>query len=164
MRIAQEAGAPTRLIETVVAVNDARKAANAARVITAIGGDVRGRTIAVWGLTFKAETDDMRDSPAIPLVARLEADGARVRVFDPEGMEQARPLLPGRIDWCESALAAAEGADALVVVTEWKQFRDVGPAALAEAMAGRLVVDLRNLLNAASLRAAGFTVRGVGKA
>ena len=162
VRIAQEAGAPTRLIETVVAVNDARKAANAARVIAAMDGEVRGQTIAVWGLTFKAETDDMRDSPALPLVARLEADGARVRVFDPEGMEQARPLLPGRIAWCDSALAAAEGADALVLVTEWKQFRDVAPAALAGAMRGRVVVDLRNLLDAASLRTAGFTVRGVG--
>jgi UDPglucose 6-dehydrogenase len=160
VRIAQEAGAPTRLIETVVAVNDARKAANAARVIAAMGGDVRGRTIAIWGLTFKAETDDMRDSPAIPLVARLEADGAHVRVFDPEGMEQARPLLPGPIAWCDGALAAAEGADALVVVTEWKQFREVDPAALARAMRGTLVVDL---LDARALRDAGLDVRGVGR-
>ncbi len=164
VRIAQEAGAPTRLIETVVAVNDARKAANAARVIAAMGGDVRGRTIAVWGLTFKAETDDMRDSPAIPLVARLEADGARVRVFDPEGMEQARPLLPGRVAWCDNPLDAAAGAEAVVVVTEWPQFRAVAPAALAGAMAGRVVVDLRNLLDADALRAAGLVVSGIGRA
>ena len=163
VRIAQEAGAPTRLIETVVAVNDARKAANAARVIAAMGGDVRGKTIAVWGLTFKSETDDMRDSPAIPLVARLDGDGARLRVFDPQGMEQARPLLPGRIEWCDDALAAARGADALVVVTEWKQFRDISAAALLAAMAGRVVVDLRNLLDEAALLEAGFAVVGIGK-
>lgn len=164
VRIAQEAGAPTRLIETVAAVNDARKAANAARVIAALGGEARGKRVAVWGLTFKAETDDMRDSPAIPLVARLEADGARVRVFDPQGMEQARPLLPGRIDWCDSALDAARDADALVVVTEWKQFRDVAPAALAAAMKERVVIDLRNLLDRAALADAGFTVHGIGRA
>ena len=95
VRIAQDAGAPSRLVETVVAVNDARKAGMAARIVAAAGGSVRGRTVGVLGLTFKPETDDMRDSPAVPIVARLVEDGATVRAFDPEGMEQARPLLPG---------------------------------------------------------------------
>ena len=95
VRIAQDAGAPIRLVETVVAVNDARKAGMAMRVIAACGGSVRGKTIGVLGLTFKPETDDMRDAPAMPIVSRLVEDGAVVRAFDPEGMEQARPLLPG---------------------------------------------------------------------
>src|SRR5271165_3256445 len=123
MRIAQDAGAPTRLVETVVAVNDARKAGMAMRVIAACGGSVRGKTIGVLGLTFKPETDDMRDSPAIPIVARLVEDGATVRAYDPEGMVQARPMLPPDVQYCADAPEAASGADALVLITEWNEFR-----------------------------------------
>ena len=94
VRIAQDHGAPSRLIEAVVAVNDARKASMAARIVALAGGSVRGRTIGVLGLTFKPETDDMRDAPSIPIVGRLVEDGATVRTFDPEGMDQARPMLP----------------------------------------------------------------------
>src|SRR5271165_3992883 len=122
MRIAQDAGAPTRLVETVVAVNDARKAGMAMRVIAACGGSVRGKTIGVLGLTFKPETDDMRDSPAIPIVARLVEDGATVRAYDPEGMVQARPMLPPDVQYCADAPEAASGADALVLITEWNEF------------------------------------------
>ena len=128
MRIAQDAGAPTRLVETVVAVNDARKAGMAMRVVAACGGSVRGKTIGVLGLTFKPETDDMRDAPAIPIVSRLIEDGATVRAFDPEGMDQARPLLPGAVVYCRDALDAAAGADALVLITEWNEFRALSPA------------------------------------
>jgi UDPglucose 6-dehydrogenase len=163
MRIAQEAGAPTRLVETVVAVNDARKAGMAARVIAACGGSVRGKTVAVLGLTFKPETDDMRDSPAIPIVARLAEDGAAVRAFDPEGMEAARPLLPPGIAYCRDALDAAQGADALVLVTEWNQFRALSPSRLAAAMRGRVLVDLRNVYDPAEMRAAGFAYHGIGR-
>ncbi|HLB98183.1 MAG TPA: UDP-glucose/GDP-mannose dehydrogenase family protein, partial [Acetobacteraceae bacterium] len=145
MRIAQDAGAPTRLVETVVAVNDARKAGMAMRVVAACGGSVRGKTIGVLGLTFKPETDDMRDSPAIPIVSRLVEDGATVRAFDPEGMEQARPLLPGAVVYCRDALDAAAGADALVLITEWNEFRALSPARLREAMRGQVMVDLRNV-------------------
>ena len=123
VRIAQDHGAPSRLIEAVVAVNDARKASMAARVVAAAGGSVRGRTIAVLGLTFKPETDDMRDAPSIPIVGRLVEDGATVRAFDPEGIEQARPLLPEQVIYCRDALDAAQGADVLVIVTEWNEFR-----------------------------------------
>lgn len=163
VRIAQEAGAPSRLVETVVAVNDARKSGMAARIIAACGGAVRGRTIAVLGLTFKPETDDMRDSPAIPIVARLAEDGAVVRVFDPEGMAAAKLLLPNNVVWCTDALDAAQGADATVLVTEWNQFRALSPARLAAAMRGRVLVDLRNIYDPVAMRQAGLVYHGIGR-
>jgi UDPglucose 6-dehydrogenase len=162
VRIAQEASAPSRLIEAVVAVNDARKAGMSARVIAACGGDVRGKAIAVLGLTFKPDTDDMRDSPSLPIVARLVEDGAKVRAYDPQGMEAARPLLPGGTEYAASAEAALDGADAAVVVTEWGEFRALAPAALRRLMAGDVVVDLRNVFDAAAMQAAGFRYHGIG--
>ncbi|MBN8889126.1 MAG: UDP-glucose/GDP-mannose dehydrogenase family protein [Rhodospirillales bacterium] len=163
VRIAQEAGAPSRLIETVVAVNDARKAGMSARILAACGGSVRGKVIAVLGLTFKPETDDMRESPAVPIVSRLAEDGATVRAFDPEGMEQARPLLPPSVAYCRDAMDAATGADALVVVTEWNEFRALAPERLLAAMRGTVVVDLRNVYDPAAMRAAGFAYHGIGR-
>jgi UDPglucose 6-dehydrogenase len=162
-RIAQDAGAPSRLVETVVAVNDARKASMAARIIAACGGSVRGKTVAVLGLTFKPETDDMRDAPSIPIVSRLVEGGATVRAFDPEGMEQARPLLPDSVVYCRDALDAASGADALVVVTEWNEFRALSPSRLKKAMQGSVIVDLRNVYDPAAMRAAGLSYVGVGR-
>jgi len=163
VRIAQDHGAPSRLIEAVVAVNDARKASMAARIVAAAGGSVRGRTIAVLGLTFKPETDDMRDAPSVPIVGRLVEDGATVRAFDPEGMEQAKPLLPSEVIYCRDALDAAQNADLLVVITEWNEFRAIEPQRLREAMRGNLVVDLRNLYEPAAMRAAGFTYSSIGR-
>ena len=163
MRIAQEFGAPSRLVEAVVSVNDARKAGMATRVITACGGSVRGKTIAVLGLTFKPETDDMRDAPSVPIVARLVGDGATVRVFDPEGMDQAVPLLPRSVAYCQNALEAASGADALVLVTEWNEFRALAPERLAAAMRGQVVVDLRNVYDPPAMRAAGFDYHCIGR-
>lgn len=163
VRIAQEAGSPSRLVETVVAVNDARKSGMASRIIAACGGVVRGRTIAVLGLTFKPETDDMRDSPAIPIVARLVEDGATVRVFDPEGMTAAKPLLPANVVWCTDALDAAKGADATVLVTEWNQFRALSPARLAAAMRGHVLVDLRNIYDPVAMRQSGLVYHGLGR-
>jgi UDPglucose 6-dehydrogenase len=163
VRIAQDHGTPSRLIEAVVAVNDARKASMAARVIAAAGGTVRGKTIAIFGLTFKPETDDMRDAPAIPIVGRLAEDGATIRTFDPAGMEQARPLLPDTVMYCRDALDAAQGADLLVVVTEWNEFRAIAPERLREAMRGDLVVDLRNMYERASMEAAGFRYQSIGR-
>lgn len=162
VRIAQEAGAPSRLVEAVVAVNDARKASMSARVIAACGGNVRGKSIAVLGLTFKPDTDDMRDSPSIPIVARLVEDGANVRVFDPQGMDQARPMLPPGTLYAPSAEAALDGADALVVVTEWDVFRRLSPEVLREAMAGNVVVDLRNIFDPQAMAAQGFAYHGIG--
>jgi UDPglucose 6-dehydrogenase len=164
MRIAQDFGAPARLVETVVAVNDARKAGMATRVIAACGGSVRGKTIAVLGLTFKPETDDMRDAPSIPILWRLAEDGAEIRAFDPEGMAQARPLLPASVAYCRDALDAASGAHALVLITEWNEFRALAPERLASVMRGRVVVDLRNVYDPLAMREAGFDYHGVGRA
>jgi len=125
---------------------------------------VRGKTVAVLGLTFKPETDDMRDSPSIPIVGRLVGDGATIRAFDPEGMEQAVKFMPEGVQYCQNALDAAQGADVLVVITEWNEFRAMDPARLAQAMRGRVVVDLRNIYDPAAMRAAGFTYSGIGRA
>jgi len=162
-RIAQDAGAPTRLIETVVAVNDARKSNMAMRVIQAAGGSVRGKTVALLGLTFKPETDDMRDAPSISIASRLAGEGAILRAFDPEGIEQARPVMPKETVYCTSALDAAQGADVLVLITEWNEFRAITPAQLTQAMAGRVVVDLRNVYEPAAMQAAGFAYHSVGR-
>ncbi|HEY5301209.1 MAG TPA: UDP-glucose/GDP-mannose dehydrogenase family protein [Acetobacteraceae bacterium] len=163
MRIAQDSGAPIRLVETVVAVNDSRKAGMATRVITACGGSVRGKTIAVLGLTFKPETDDMRDAPSVPIIARLIGDGAKVRAFDPEGMDQAVKVLPADVAYCQNALEAASGADALVLVTEWNEFRALAPERLAVAMRGRVIVDLRNVYEPGAMREAGFNYHCIGR-
>ena len=163
VRIAQEAGAPSRLVETVVAVNDARKSGMAARIVAACGGSVRGKTIGVLGLTFKPETDDMRDSPSLPIVSRLVEDGALLRCFDPEGMAAARPLLPGAVEYCRDAMDAASGAEVLVLITEWNEFRALAPAKLASAMRGRVVVDLRNVYDPVAMRHAGLAYHSIGR-
>ena len=164
MRIAQDAGAPSRLVETTVAVNDARKAGMAARDG---GGDAAAacaaRRSAVLGLTFKPETDDMRDSPAIPIVSRLVEDGATVRAYDPEGATQAIPLLPSGVVYAEDAMDAADGADALVVITEWNEFRALSPERLKAAMKGAVLVDLRNVYDPVAMRQAGFAYHGIGR-
>ena len=163
VRTAQDYGAPARLVETTVAVNEARKSSMAMRVITACGGSVRGKTIAILGLTFKPETDDMRDAPAVSIVSRLIGDGAVVRAFDPEGMAQARLHLPEAVHYCRDAIDAATGADALVLITEWNEFRALAPSRLASVMQGRVVVDLRNVYDPVAMREAGFSYHGVGR-
>ncbi len=163
MRIAQDWGAPSRLVEATVSVNDSRKSSMAARVIQAAGGSVHGKTIAVLGLTFKPETDDMRDAPSLPIVSRLAEEGAAIRAYDPVGMEQARPMLPGSVTYCTDAYDAATGADILVLITEWNEFRALAPAKLREVMAGGLMMDLRNVFDPAAMRAAGFDYRGIGR-
>ncbi|WP_298215253.1 UDP-glucose/GDP-mannose dehydrogenase family protein [Acidocella sp.] len=163
MRIAEEAGAPSRLIRSVVAVNDARKAGLAARVAAACGGDIRGKRIGVLGLAFKPETDDMREAPSLPLIQGLVARGAEVAAFDPAAMETARPLLPEAARLAASAAEALSGADALVLITEWNEFRALSPARLKELMRGNVVVDLRNVFDPEALRAAGFVYAGVGR-
>ncbi len=164
MRIAQEAGASSRLVEATVQVNDARKASMAARIMSACGGTVRAKTIAVFGLTFKPETDDMRDAPSIPIVHRLVENGAQVRAFDPAGMEAARPLLPERgLTYCSDALDAATGADAILVLTEWNEFRALSPERLRGLMAGRVVIDLRNIYDPAAMQAAGLAYSSIGR-
>lgn len=163
MRISQDWGAPSRLVETTVAVNEARKAGMAARIVAASGGSIQGKTVAVLGLTFKPETDDMRDAPSVPIVARLTEEGAAIRAFDPVGMEHARPLLPESVAYCQDAYDALAGADVAVVVTEWNEFRALSPARVRETMRGRVVVDLRNVFDPAAMTAAGLSYQGVGR-
>jgi UDPglucose 6-dehydrogenase len=162
VRIALDHDVPLRIVEAVLAVNDNRKRAMARKVASALGGMLRGKTIAVLGLTFKPDTDDMREAPSIPLVTGLLDMGARVRAFDPVGMEQARRELPD-ITYCEDAYACAEGADALVIVTEWVQFRALDLDRLKGAMKQAVVVDLRNIYRPEEMIARGFAYESVGR-
>ena len=134
----------------------------ARRVLTALDGSVRGRTVAVLGLTFKPNTDDTRESPAFPLITALHDLGATVRAYDPAGMEQAKPHLPTVI-YCRNIYDAAEGADAVVIATEWEQFRALDFGRLKNLMARPVMVDLRNIYRADEVRRAGFRYVGVGQ-
>ena len=162
LRTADEAGVAQRIVSTVVDVNDRRKEAMAGRVREALGGSLEGKAIGVLGLTFKPNTDDMRDAPSIPLVRGLLEGGASVTAFDPVGREQAEPLLPG-ISFAASAEEVANGADALVIVTEWDEFRALDLAELAGRMRGKVLVDLRNIYDRADAEEAGLIYRGVGR-
>ncbi len=162
-RTAQDYGAPVRLVETTIAVNDARKEQMAARVVAACGGSVEGKVVAVLGLAFKPETDDMRDSTALVLVPQLVAAGATVRAFDPAAVANARPLLPAAVHYAESALDAAQGADCLVLLTEWNEFRALAPERLKAAMRGDVLQDLRNVYDPEAMRAAGFRYGSIGR-
>ena len=163
LRTADEAGVQQRIISTVVSVNDDRKEAMAGRVRDALGGSLDGKTIGLLGLTFKPNTDDMRDAPSIPLVKGLLAGGARVVAYDPVGREQAEPLL-GDIEYAETAEAVADGADAVVVVTEWDEFRGLDLDDLVARMRGRVLVDLRNIYDRGDAARAGLVYHGIGRA
>ena len=161
-KTAQDHGMPLRIVETVVAVNDQRKRAMARKVIRACGGSVRGKTIALLGLTFKPDTDDMREAPSLAIAAGLQDGGARVRAYDPEGIEQARPLLPA-VTFAEDAYSCAEGADAVVIVTEWNAFRALDLKRLRAAMRTPVLVDLRNIYDPVAAAQHGFAYQGVGR-
>jgi UDPglucose 6-dehydrogenase len=162
VKTAQDAGAPLRIIETVVDVNDRRKRAMAERIVAACGGSVSGKTIAVLGLTFKPNTDDMRDAPSLDIVPALLKAGARVRAYDPEGMDEARKLLPG-IEYAPSALAAMEGADAMALLTEWNEFRALAPQKIKSLLRRPVVVDLRNVYAPREMAAAGISYSSIGR-
>jgi UDPglucose 6-dehydrogenase len=162
IKIGQDHAAPLRLVETVAAVNEQRKRAMARKVAAALGGQVRDKCIAVLGLTFKPDTDDMREAPSIALITALHDLGAHVRAYDPAGMENARALL-GEVTYCEDAYACAEGADALVIVTEWEQFRALDLPRLKEIMARPIVVDLRNIYRRDEMVRYGFNYVAVGQ-
>jgi UDPglucose 6-dehydrogenase len=153
---------PLRIVEAVLGVNDNRKRAMARKVSRALGGNLRGKTVAVLGLTFKPDTDDMREAPSIPLITGLLDMGAKVRAYDPVGMAQAKRELPD-ITYCDDAYACAEDADALVIVTEWVQFRALDLPRLKATMKQPVVVDLRNVYRAEEMAAAGFAYEGVGR-
>ncbi|CAO4132826.1 UDP-glucose dehydrogenase family protein [Methylorubrum extorquens] len=161
VKTAQDYGTPVRIVETVVAVNDQRKRAMARKVIAACGGSVRGKRVALLGLTFKPNTDDMRDAPSLSIIAGLQDAGAQIVAYDPEGMEQAQPLLQG-VAYAEDAYACAEGADALVIVTEWNAFRALDLARLKGLMRAPVLVDLRNVYAPEEARRQGLRHVGVG--
>jgi UDPglucose 6-dehydrogenase len=162
IKTAQDNGAATRIVETVVTVNDARKRSMARKVATAVGGTVRDKTIAVLGLTFKPNTDDMRDSPSIPLITGLQDMGARIRAYDPVGMEQARKVMSD-IAYAADPYACAEGANALVIVTEWEQFRALDLQRLRSIMADAVLVDLRNIYRPEDVTSQGFIYDSIGR-
>jgi UDPglucose 6-dehydrogenase len=156
VRTAREARSPLSIIEQVQRVNDERKIAMASRIERIMGTNLRGKTVAVLGVTFKPNTDDMREAPSLVVVPMLQERGATVQAYDPQGRHQAESLLPGVV-WCDSAAAAADGADALVVLTEWNEFRALNLKALRGRMRGSALIDLRNIYQARDAASAGFT-------
>src|ERR687890_1382483 len=162
IKTAQDYAAPIRIVETVAAVNEQRKRAMGRKVVAACGGNVRGKTVAVLGLTFKPNTDDMRDAPSLAVIAALQDAGARVRAYDPEGMEQDRAVL-AEVEYASDAYACARGADALVIVTEWDLFRALDLGRLKTALAEPMVVDLRNIYRPEEMRRRGFTYLSIGR-
>ncbi|MBC7579519.1 MAG: UDP-glucose/GDP-mannose dehydrogenase family protein [Tardiphaga sp.] len=162
IKTGQDNEAPLRIIETVVAVNEQRKRAMARKVAGAFGGNIRGKSIAVLGVTFKPNTDDMRDAPSIPLITALQDMGAGVRVYDPVGMDEARKVFDN-VTFCENAYECAKGCHALVIVTEWEQFRALDLKELASIMACSVIVDLRNIYSPEEVTRSGFLYCGVGR-
>ena len=162
LKTSQDFEAPQRIVEAVVAVNDNRKRAMGRKIIAAMNGDVRGKTVAVLGLTFKPNTDDMRDSPAIAVVRTLQDAGARVRAYDPEGMEQAKGILED-IDYCGGAYEAMEGADCLAIVTEWDAFRALDLERCRSLLNAPIMVDMRNIYPRDMVENAGFAYHAVGR-
>jgi UDPglucose 6-dehydrogenase len=163
IRSAQDNGVALRVVEAVVAVNDSRKTAMARKVVKACGGSVQGKTIAVLGLTFKPNTDDMRDAPAINIIDALQRAGATIRAHDPVGMDQAKAVLHD-VTYTDSAYDCAHGADALVLITEWDAYRALDLARLKQRMAAPVVVDLRNVYRAEEMAKHGFAYHRVGGA
>jgi len=162
IKTAHDYGAPVRIVETVAAVNEQRKRAMARKVVAALDGSIRGKTIAVLGLSFKPNTDDTRDSPSIPLITALHDLGATVRGYDPAAMEQAKLQLPGVV-YCDSAYEAAEDAHALVIATEWEQFRALDLDRLRTIMQEPVIVDLRNIYRADEMARANFRYLTIGR-
>ncbi|MBP0465066.1 UDP-glucose/GDP-mannose dehydrogenase family protein [Roseomonas sp. PWR1] len=161
-RTAQDAGSPVRLVEATIEVNEARKARMAQRILAALGPAHAGKRVAVLGVTFKPETDDMRDAPSLVILPALVAAGVEVTAFDPQPAH-ARQSLPAAVRFAETAISAVQGADALVVLTEWNEFRALPPDRLKAAMKGDIILDLRNVWDPAAMRAAGFTYSSIGR-
>ena len=164
-RTAQDAGVPLQVVETVISINERRKRIMADRIIDAMRGDVRSKTVATLGLTFKPNTDDMRESPSLDIIPTLLARGARVRAYDPEGMDEARRLLGDSdgLTFCEDAYSALNGADAVVILTEWNEFRSLDLARVRKALNRPLMVDLRNVYNPEDMAQAGFVYHSIGR-
>ena len=163
IRTAQEHQTPSRIVEAVLEVNAAQKARMIAKIRQALGGSVSGKRIAVLGLTFKPETDDMRDAPSLAILPALLDKGAEISAHDPQGMDAALPLLPGGIFYCDDIDSAINGADAVVLMTEWNQFRGLDLVHLRGLMHGKVFVDLRNVYERDAMREAGFEYHCVGR-
>jgi UDPglucose 6-dehydrogenase len=162
--IARDAGRPFDIVETVVDVNERMKVRAVEKVRSALGDDLQGKTVALLGLSFKPETDDMRESASIPIAETLISEGAAVRAFDPVAMDNARAILPEEVTYCEDSYDAATGAHALVIVTEWNQFRSLDLERIRSALAGEVIVDLRNVCSPERMAESGFNYTGVGRA
>ncbi len=162
VRTAAEAGTPLRIIEAVVDINEQRKKRMADKIIAACGGDVDGKTVAILGVTFKPNTDDMRDAPSLDIIPALQAAGCRIRAFDPEGMEEGKDLLDD-VAWCDNAYDAMTGADALAILTEWNEFRALDLKRAKSLMATPVMIDLRNIYNLDEAVAAGFRYVCIGR-
>ena len=158
----QKAGSPMSIVEAVVQANDSRKVAMGEKIIAACGGSVDGKTIAALGLTFKPNTDDMREAPSLVIVPALQAAGATVRAYDPEGMTEAKELLPN-VTWCDDAYDAMDGADALVIITEWNAFRSLDLVRATQMLKAPIMVDLRNIYSPEEMAAAGFAYTSIGR-
>ncbi|HEX4573251.1 MAG TPA: UDP-glucose/GDP-mannose dehydrogenase family protein [Dongiaceae bacterium] len=162
VKTAQDHGAPLKIVETVVAVNDARKLAMADRVLAALGGSGKDKTVAALGLTFKPNTDDMRDSPSLAILPALQKAGATIRAFDPEGMAEAKKLMPD-LTYCRDAYDCMSGADAVAIITEWNEFRNLDLIRMKQLLRQPAVVDLRNVYNPAEMAEAGFRYTSIGR-
>ncbi len=162
LKTADDEGVPQRIVEATVAVNDSRKRAMGRKIVAAMGGDVRGKIVGILGLTFKPNTDDMRDAPSLAIVQALLDAGGKVRAYDPEGMEIARPMMPD-VAMCPDAYSVAADADAVAIVTEWDAFRALDLKRLAATMASPVLVDLRNVYDRVTAEAAGFAYSSVGR-
>jgi len=163
LRIAQEHGQALRIIEATVEVNSAQKAKMIKKIRDILGGSESGKTIAVLGLTFKPETDDMRDSPSVTIIPALIERGAHIKAHDPKGIEEAKKLLPQSIEYVENSYEACKDADALIILTEWNQYRALDFDRIAEHMKQKIVVDLRNVYKPETLKEKGFTYMGIGR-
>ena len=159
---ARDVGSPLRIVEAVVDINDKRKKAMAARIIDACGGSIDGKTVAVLGVTFKPNTDDMRDAPSLDIIPSLIDAGATVRAFDPEGMSEAKEMLPG-VEWCDDAYATMGGADVLSIITEWNAFRGLDLERVKDLLKAPIMVDLRNVYEPAEMAEAGFDYHCIGR-
>jgi UDPglucose 6-dehydrogenase len=162
LRIAEEVNVPQRIVESVVSVNEGRKRNMVRRIVQACGGSVRGQTLAILGVTFKPNTDDIRDSPALVIIPALQAEGAVVQAYDPEGMKAADAELPGVI-WCENAYGAMESADAVVILTEWNVFRALDLEHAKQLLRRPIMIDLRNVYEPRDMIAAGFSYSSIGR-
>ncbi|MDP6563803.1 MAG: UDP-glucose/GDP-mannose dehydrogenase family protein [Alphaproteobacteria bacterium] len=162
LHTAADLDTPLRIVQATVDVNDQRKKDMAGRVLEACGGSLQGKTVAVLGLTFKPNTDDMRDSPSLDILPALQAAGARVRAYDPEGMDEARDMLDG-VEFCDDTYDTLPGADALLIITEWNEFRALDLARVKQLLAAPVLVDLRNIYDPALMRELGFDYVSIGR-